>query len=336
MIQARHVATAVCLLFLAACGGGGGSGPTAAHPTPEPPPRTPEPSTTSNPAYHLGTARFTTHQPNVLEEIGAHHAYARGLTGRGVRIGIDDTIVDYAQSGEFGGRVRLRDADGASLSYRHPFGDEPFSDVDLCLRNRTCRGFRADSQGDDEARNRWVQQIVSQDGWPTRDDSVFVLDGHYSEDNVIEQVLRWSEVPTPYGRQGAHGTVVASVAAGKNLGVAPGATIIPIAQNLSDDQREEALGNDVVRYAISLLPAADRAQVDNQLASEQRKQYAKFDIINRSYGRARRASRFRIACVDDATLPRNAWKHGDREAHARYRGPKRAIRRPRDVWSGTP
>ena len=291
MIQAKHaatVATAVCFLFLAACGGGGGSGPTAARPTPEPPPRTPEPPppTASNPAYHLGTARFTTHQPGVLERIGAHHAYARGLTGSGVKIGIDDTIVDYTQGAEFGSRVRLRDADGAALSYRHPFGDEPFSDVDSCLRNRTCRGFRGDSQGDDEARNRWVQQIVSRDGWPTRDDSVFVLDEHYSEDDVIESLLRWSEVPTPYGRQGAHGTVVASVAAGKNLGVAPGATIIPIAQNLSDDQREDAFANDVVRYAITLLPAADRAQLDNLLATEQRNQYSKFDIINRSYGRA--------------------------------------------------
>ena len=44
--------------------------------------------TPSDPDYHLKSDRFTTHQPDVLEQIGAHHAYAKGLAGRGVRIGI--------------------------------------------------------------------------------------------------------------------------------------------------------------------------------------------------------------------------------------------------------
>lgn len=284
--RAATAATAVCLLLLAGCGGGG-SGSTLSRRPPEPPARPPDPPlTASSPAFHLRTARFTTHQPNVLERIGSHHAYARGLTGRGVRIGIDDTIVDYTQTAEFGSRVRLRDADGATLSYLRPFGDEPSSDVRTCLRLRTCRGYRADSQGDDEARNRWVRQIVRQDGWPTRDDSVFVLDEHYSEGNPFERLLRWSEVPTPYGQQGSHGTAVASVAAGRNLGVAPGATIIPIAQNLSDDQRENAFASSALRYAISRLPAAERRALDNALASQQRTLWSKFDIVNRSYGRA--------------------------------------------------
>ena len=106
-------------LLLAACGGGGGgtTGSAPVDPSPTQPPSRP-PSPTTDPAHHLGTARFTTHQPNVLEQIGAHHAYALGLSGRGVRIGIEDTIVDYTQRGEFGNRVRLRDADGAVLSIR--------------------------------------------------------------------------------------------------------------------------------------------------------------------------------------------------------------------------
>ena len=110
-MQNRHLALiAVAILLLSACGGGGGGGgggPTDMRPAPMPEPEpTPPPLTSSNPEYHLGTARFTTHQPDVLEQIGAHHAYARGLTGRGVKIGIDDTIVDYTQSAEFGGRVK--------------------------------------------------------------------------------------------------------------------------------------------------------------------------------------------------------------------------------------
>ena len=287
---ATLVAALGLALTLAACGGGGGGDapPTAANPAPETRPEpTPPPSTSSTPAHHLGTARFTTHQPDVLERVGAHHAYAQGLTGKGVRIGIDDSIVDYTQSAEFGDRVKLRAADGASLTYIHPFGDSVYSDVGACrVWNPSCRTWRADSQGNDEAPNGWVRQIVAEAGWPTGDDTVFVVDEHYSAQNTIERLFRWREVPTPYGSQGAHGTAVASVAAGTNLGVAPEATIIPIAQNLTDDQRADALANSVLRSTIVALPTADRDVLDNQLASALRDDYAKFDIINRSYGAA--------------------------------------------------
>ncbi len=117
MTQNRYIATvvaAICLISLAACGGGGGGGSRPALVTPDPEP-TPPRDPTAEPSYHLNTARFTTHQPKVLEQIGAHHAYARGLTGSGVRIGIEDSIVDYTQSAEFGNRVRLRAEDGARL-----------------------------------------------------------------------------------------------------------------------------------------------------------------------------------------------------------------------------
>ena len=283
MTQNQYIAmvvAATCLLSLAACGGGGGGGsrPTIVTPTPEP---TPPPDPTANPAFHLGTARFTTHQPKVLEQIGAHHAYARGLTGRGVRIGIDDSIVDYTQSGEFGGRVRLREADGASLAYSHPDGDLLFSDVDTCrFLDPTCSTWVGNSGGDPEAVNSWVRQIVDTDGWPTRDDSVFVVNEYYDENNPIERLFRWTEVPTPYGMVGSHGTIVASVAAGQNLGVAPEATIIPIARTFTDDQQAYSILLDLV----VALPSAVRSELDDELASSVRDDYAKFDIINRSYG----------------------------------------------------
>ena len=269
------------LLSLTTCGGGGGGGPKTmaqAESESEPAP------TPSEVARQLDTERFTMHQPGVLERIGAHHAYARGLTGKGVRIGIDDSIVDYTQSAEFGDRVKLRAADGARLTYNHPFGDSVYSDAGACrVWNPSCRTWRANSQGNDEAPNGWVRRIVDEAGWPTGDDTVFVVDEHYSAQNTIERLLRWHEVPTPYD-SGAHGTQVASVAAGKNLGVAPEATIIPIAQNLTDDQRASALANSVLRSAIAALPTADRERLDNQIAGATRDNYAKFDIINRSYG----------------------------------------------------
>ena len=287
MSKSRRIATTTVTMgvfLLAACGGGGGSGPTVIHPAPEPQPEpVSPPSPTTDPAYHLNTVRFTTHQPGVLEQVGAHHAYAMGLTGKGVRIGVDDTVVDYTQGAEFGSRVKLLEADGASFSYSHPFGDEPFSDVDRCRLHPACRYWTGDSEGDPEALNRWVRQIVDEEGWPTRDDTVFIVDEHYSDLDPLERLFRWSEVPTPYG-EGAHGTVVASVAAGRNLGVAPEATIVPIAQNLTDDQRAEAYASAVLRSLVPGLPIEDRHLLDEVLAGVYRDQYAKFDIINRSYG----------------------------------------------------
>ena len=250
-------------------------------PTPDPTP----PPVTSNPEYHLGTARFTIHQPDILEQVGAQHAYARGLTGRGVRIGIDDTIVDYTQTAEFGNRVKLRAADGASLLYSRPLGDSPFSDVAACQRDLSCSIWVANSNDDPEAQNKWARQIVEdEEGWPTRDDSVFLVDEYYPEDGSIGQFFRWWEVPTPYGVEGSHGTIVASIAAGTNLGVAPEATIIPVANNLSDDQTETGIAEAAIQFAIQALPIADRREIDDIVARGVRDDYAKFDIINRSYG----------------------------------------------------
>ena len=287
MTQNRHIALVVatiCLLSLAACGGGGGGGsrPTIVTPTPEP---TPPPDPTADPAYHLNTARFTTHQPKVLEQIGAHHAYARGLTGRGVRIGIDDTIVDYTQDAEFGNRIRLRAEDGARLAYLRPEADVFFSDVGTCiLHDPSCNYWIGNSEGNPDAVNSWVRQVVDTEGWPTRDDSVFIVDEYYDVNDPLEQLLRWSEVPTPYGLLGSHGTIVASTAAGANLGVAPGSTIIPIAQNLTDDQGGVELVTNILRQHIAEAPFAIRQELDEITASGQRNHFAKFDIINRSYG----------------------------------------------------
>ena len=285
MYECFRILSAVITLFLlAACGGGSGSvSPVPLPPDPTEP--THPPSSSSNPANHLGTVRFTMHQPKVLGQIGAHHAYALGLTGRGIRIGIDDTIVDYTQRAEFGSRVKLGDEDGAKLYYDRPIADLPFRDVDDCRFDPSCTVWVGNSRGDSAVTNDWVLQIVDRDGWPTQEDSVFVLDEHYSEFDAVERLLRWKEVPTPYGSRGSHGTIVASVAAGENLGVAPQATIIPYANNFDpDDQDEDAFIGRELQSLISRLSAAERTELDRILSQEQRDAYAKFDIINRSYG----------------------------------------------------
>ena len=289
----------IAALLLSGCGGGGGSTTKPPTQTPNPTPTPTPPPATSTPDYHLGTARFTTHQPRILEQIGAHHAYARGLTGKGVRIGIDDSIVDYTQTAEFGNRVKLRNADGASLLYSRPLGDQPLSDVSICRSNPSCSIWEGNSGGDLESHNSWAQQIVRENGWPTRDDSVFVLDKHHPYDGSIGQFFRWWEVPTPYGRVGSHGTTVASIAAGTNLGVAPEATIIPVANNLSDDQIAAASADRALRLVIATLPSAVRRELDDLMARDVRENLANFDVINRSYG-TRASTLSIIANVDSA------------------------------------
>ena len=286
MTQNRYIAivvAAICLLSLAACGGGGGGGsrPTIVAPTPEP---TPPPDPTADPAYHLTTARFTQHQPKVLEQIGAHHAYARGLTGRGVRIGIDDSIVDYTQDAEFGNRVRIRASDGAVLAYSRPEAEIVFDDVATCvLHDPSCNYWIGESNGDPDAVNSWVRQVVDTEGWPISDDSVFIVDEAHNPNDPIARLFRWYEVPTPYGG-GAHGTAVASTAAGRTLGVATGSTIIPLANNLTDDQAGVELATNILRQEIASVPLNIRQELDDFVANTQRSNYAKFDIINRSYG----------------------------------------------------
>ena len=59
-------------------------------------------------------------------------------------------------------------------------------------------------------------------------------------------------MPTPYG-EAVHGTIVALVAAGKSLSVAPAANIIPVARNLTDNQSAIELADAAVRRFIAIL-----------------------------------------------------------------------------------
>ena len=73
-------------------------------------------ATGARPAQILRTQKFATDQPVVLEQIGVHYAYALGLSGDGVRIGIDDDFVDFTQRDEFEGRVEREASAGARLA----------------------------------------------------------------------------------------------------------------------------------------------------------------------------------------------------------------------------
>lgn len=233
-------------------------------------------------AEFLYDKRFTVFQPHVLELVGVHYAHAKGLTGDGVRIAIEDDIVNYALP-EFAGRVAF---DGAELTYPIPFGDEYFSASKTCERasgylreSLGCEVIRYSSEHD-ELETLTARWIVAKYGWPDEGKRWFIVN-EYHEDGDWR---RWSELPHATTTDD-HGTSVASVAAGRDFGVAPGATIVPRATNFDPEaqQAEGQLTRSLLRE-ISQLPVAERKVIDSTLADSIEEDYAQFDIINRSFG----------------------------------------------------
>ena len=220
--------------------------------------------------------RFTVFQPYVLEMVNAHYAYAKGLTGKGVRIGIEDSSVNYRLS-EFAGRISF---DGATLTYPLPFGDDYGSEAQQCqLDGIGCQVITYSSEYEllDTLAARWV---IANYGWPGEDENWFLLNEAYEEGSWS----RWSKIPHTTTTD-SHGTVVASVAAGRDFGIAPGATIIPIAKNFDlQGQQDEALATDSLLFAISFLSAIDREAIDYNIADIIQSDYTHYDVINRSYG----------------------------------------------------
>ena len=241
-------------------------------------------------ADFLNDERFEVFQPNVLEMVGAHHAYARGLTGRGVRIGIDDDIVNYRLP-EFAGRISF---DGAKLTYPVPSGDEPESNARRCglasaseREALNCRLISFDLGGADNlVENLAARWTIANYGWPGDGEEWFLFNEAAEEGDP----RRWSRIPhggrgvTPEGGYSDHGTRVASVAAGRDFGVAPGATIIPIARDFSGEGQgaQRALERSELAR-IRDLPELDRRMIDSSQADEIVSDYAHYDILNRSF-----------------------------------------------------
>ena len=201
---------------------------------------------------------FKFQQVTGWDGINAEHAYARGLSGRGVRIGIDDTGVDILHP-EFAGRVQRRgtimvskldpdldiDIDIDRIIIPNPSscpeddplwcGVPPEGAFSGCREEDAgCRVFEIDASGDLALIQHYAHRIIeSERRFPDEYETWFIrdlsrgVDGWYDipglyeggEDEEVYHRTDWN----PY-----HGTFVASAAAGWRYGIAPGATIRPL------------------------------------------------------------------------------------------------------------
>ena len=174
--------------------------------------------------------RFTVFQP-VLATVGVHHAHALGLTGAGVRVAIEDDAVAY-RSREFSGRVSF---EGARLVYPRPLSAFAPSGANEW-------SYTSSSYVPTETEDPHLHESLIVDYIALREEG---FNEEIWLENRSDDVLsrdRWVVIPAIHAEDGpSHGTRVASVAVGRDFGVAPGATLIPVFKDFSKSgQREQS------------------------------------------------------------------------------------------------
>ena len=240
-----------------------------------------------------------------LGDVNAHGAWRRDLTGVGVRIVVRDDPID-PDAAELQGRVST---EGSVLGY---WSHERYWGGCSSTLFGECREVEVETA---EAARTWIADYLSKNPYPSDDDSVFVR---------VKGTNEYFEVPALYDGQyigtysrkphRSHGTMVASVAAGKNLGAAPGATVVsqavPFEYSDGDGQtgRMESLAREVWSASWRLpvevyeagitgvvVPGGDtfsfggasadrKAEIDAVFARAIREGMAGADVVNRSYG----------------------------------------------------
>ena len=240
---------------------------------------------------------FKFQQGTGWDGINAEHAYARGLSGRGVRIGISDWGVDILHP-EFAGRVQRTGAfilrkiapgfidididdifivDPSSCPEDDPLwcGVFPEGVLSGCREEGAeCRVFEIDADGDRALIEHYAHRIVeSERRFPDEYYTWFIRD-------ISRDADGWHDIPGLYDEDANadivcceyphHGTSVASVAAGWRYGVAPGATIVPL-------QWEEFYN---LHWLHTDVPGTEG---DASKAQAHRDYLSHFDIINHSY-----------------------------------------------------
>ena len=249
-----------------------------------------------NGTLEIATNRFHVFQPEALRMINAGAAYDQGLTGEGVRIGVEDDTVNILLP-EFEDRVDV--SGGARLTYLYPDGGDYWSDARRCLRlsvtaRRAARCAVYDYDPDGEQTRAERVAALARAGVLRQGDTVFLHTVGADVYDSSEAPFVYQVVAMPAPDRG-HGTMVASTAAGRDFGVAPGATVVPLALPLGLDgnlYREQSVRGvtEVLleEQAIDFATAtpAEWRELDDLLADAQREYYTTLDVINQSYGPA--------------------------------------------------
>ena len=200
----------------------------------------------------------------------AEHAYARGLSGRGVRIGIADFGVDILHT-EFAGRVQR----AGSFLTRKIYSAYLEQVFNACWDEvANCRVFEIEAGGDRALVEHYAHRIIELWGrFPDKYHTWFIRDLSRDADGwyTIPGLYTRRRGPSPYSDWVPdHGTAVASVAAGWHYGIAPGATIDSMLLN----------GFLYTHFGGDAYLTGD----DASKASAYRDFLSHFDIINHSYG----------------------------------------------------
>ena len=260
----KRILSAVLTAALVGCGGGGGgmmqAKPEAAAPVqapapepvgqaPEPPPEDappPPPPTPARPAPAPGpesdpppaglsaaeaTARLDT-QP-AFRAVRPAQAWRRG-TGKGQTILVIDDAIDV-------GHPQFQDRADSSKDRINPFTDVtyvvPARDFARCYYDSGCE-VRVEPTLTDAETDALVDAFVN--GAPTSDDSVVYCIGTTEECRTHVGIYREVAAVREKGPSGRairnHGTAVASVALGKDLGVAPDAELYFISIPFPSDE----------------------------------------------------------------------------------------------------
>ena len=212
--------------------------------------------------------------------INAEHAYARGLSGRGVRIGIVDSGVDILHP-EFAGRVQrrgtfmVRKIPSVIYANAHPEvypEDLPEAFSGCREESAGCRVFEIEAGGDRALIEHYAHRIIeSERRFPDEYSAWFIRDLSRDADGWHTISGLYSEIIEDPDPRPDHGTLVASAAAGWRYGIAPGATIGSL---LDGEFRGIHFAGDA---AFGTGDDASKAQAYRDFLSH-------FDIINYSVG----------------------------------------------------
>ena len=204
--------------------------------------------------------------------VNAEHAYARGLSGREVRIGIVDDGVDILHP-EFAGRAQRR---GTFIVRKIPYifdaEDLPEAFSGCREEGAKCRVFEIDASGDRALIEHYAHRIIKAERhFPDEYNTWFIRDLSRGADG-------WHAIPGLYREESDpakdqypdHGTTVASMAAGWRYGIAPGATIVSLLKGEFESIHFDG-------YAYLTGDDASKARAYRDFLSHS-------DILNHSYG----------------------------------------------------